>query len=467
MRDYDALFAAGKAAPSDLVGRGAALVALGRYEEALACLERAAEILPSEAEAHIQRGMALLNLERNQEAVASFDRGLALRPKSAEVLTNRGVALGQLGRMADALESFIGASVLSGTADSYTNMGIVLRLLGRHSEATESFGRALSLNPNDPSAKFALAFLYLTLGEFPLGWPLYEARFQVPALGNPARDFRIPRWRRGEPLAGKTVLVHAEQGLGDVIQFCRYLPLLEEQGATVVFEVMPALKGLLRTLPGKIKLIGRGEPLPAADCYSPLLSLPWAFNTQLSTIPHRTPYLAPEPGRLARWGERLQRLPGLRVGIAWQGNLQVEKLIWARGRSMPLRALEPLANLPDVSLVSLQKGPGREQLRAVPFADRVVDWSDELDSGPDAFLDTAAVISGLDLVITTDTSIAHLAGALARPAWTALSFSPEWRWLLKRTDSPWYPGMRLFRQSTDGDWSSVVSEIATALARFS
>lgn len=463
LRDYDALFARGKESPPDLVGRGAALVALGRYSEALALLDRAAEILPMEAEAHIQRGVALLNLERYAEAIESFDRGLAIRPNVPEVLNNRGVALTAAGRLSEALETFIGASVLSSSADLRTNMGIVLKSLGRHREAAASFGRALDMKPNDPSAKFALAFLHLTLGQFHLGWPLYEARFHVPALGNPARRFEAPRWNGSEPLAGKTLLVHAEQGLGDVIQFCRYLPLLEARGATVLFEVIPSLEALLRTMPGSIRLIPRGAPLPPVDYYCPLLSLPLAFNTQLDTIPGKTPYLAAEPERVAKWSQRLRSLPGLKVGIAWQGNRAVERLIWARGRSMPLAALEPLARRPDVSLVALQKGPGLEQLREVGFADRIVELGTDFDTGADAFLDTAAVMQGLDLVISTDTSIAHLAGALGRPAWIALALSPEWRWLLGRSDSPWYPGMRLFRQTTDGDWSTVVAAMTAAI----
>lgn len=463
LRDYDVLFAQGKDSAPDLVGRGAALVALGRYSEALAPLERATEILPGEAEAHIQRGVVLLNLERNVEAVESFERALAIRPDVPEVLNNRGVALTATGRLSEALETFIRASVLSGTADIRTNMGIVLKSLGRHREAAASFGRALDLKPHDPAAKFALAFLYLTLGNFNLGWPLYEARFDVPALGNPARHFSVPRWNGTEPLAGKTLLVYAEQGLGDVIQFCRYLRLLEARGATVVFEVMPSLKALLRTLPGAIHIVGRGEPLPPVDYYCPLLSLPLAFKTQLDTIPGETSYLAAEPDRVARWARRLRAVPGLRVGIAWQGNLAVEKLIWARGRSMPLAALEPLAHLPGVSLVALQKAPGLEQLRNVPFADRIIDLSADLDPGADAFLDTAAVMKGLDLVISSDTSIVHLAGALGRPVWTALALSPEWRWLLERSDSPWYPSMRLFRQTKDGDWGAVVTAVVEAL----
>ena len=464
LRDYAALAAHGRENAAALVGRGATLVALHRYGEALAPLERAIELQPAEAEAHIQRGVALLNLGRNAEARESFDRALAIRPDVPEVLNNRGIALTATGRLSEGLESFIRSAALNGaTAENQTNIGIVLRILGRHREAAASFGRALAEQPLDPSARFALAFMHLALGEFDLGWPLYEARFELPSLGNPARHFAAPRWSGAEPLAGKTLLVHAEQGLGDVIQFCRYLPLLTAQGVSVVFEVMPSLKALLRTLPAAVQLVGRGEPLPPVDYCCPLLSLPLAFRTRPESIPAQVPYLAADPQRTARWRQRLRALPGLRVGIAWQGNLAVEKLIWARGRSIPLAALEPLARLPGVSLVSLQKGPGLEQRRDVPFAERLVDWSADLDHGPDAFLDTAAVMADLDLVISTDTSVAHLAGALGRPVWTLLAASPEWRWGLERSDSPWYPTMRLFRQSTDGDWSVPVIALAQAL----
>ena len=464
LRDYDALAAQGKESAPALVGRGATLVALQRYSDALAVLERATQLLPGDADAHVQHGIALLNLERPAAAVASFDRALAIRPDLPEVLNNRGIALTATGQLSRALDDFVCSSAMGGaTVETLTNTGIVLKMLGRYRESAAAFGRALSRKPDDPSAKFALAFLHLTLGEFASGWPLYEARFDVPALGNPARHFGAPRWDGSEILAGKTLLVHAEQGLGDVIQFCRYLPLLAARGISVVFEVMPQLKSLLATLPDPVRLVGRGEPLPPFDCYCPLLSLPLAFNTRLETIPARVPYLAAQPERIARWTQRLQALPGLRVGIAWQGNLAVEKLIWARGRSIPLQALEPLAQLPGVSLVSLQKGPALEQLRNVPFAARVVDLSAELDRGSDAFLDTAAVMAGLDLVISSDTSVAHLAGALGRPVWTVLAAAPEWRWGLERSDSPWYPTMRLFRQTAVGDWQAVMADITAAL----
>jgi hypothetical protein len=396
------------------------------------------------------------------------------------VLNNRGVSLAAQGRSDDALKDFIGAAALAGDMhDTHTNIGVLFKSLGRYREAARSFDRALTLRRNDPAASFEQAFLHLTLGELRKGWPLYEARFRVPALAIPERDFGVPRWDGKQPLTGKTLLVHAEQGLGDAIQFARYLGPLIEQGATVVFEVMPSLVALLRSLPAAIssiapgeplpptlRIVARGEPLPLVDYYCPLLSLPLAFDTQLDTIPAAVPYLAADPARIASWAPRLQQLPGLRVGIAWQGNLQVERLIWARGRSIPLAAFAPLADLPGVSLVSLQKGPGSEQLRDVSFRDRVLDLGDDLDCGPDAFLDTAAVMVSLDLIITSDTSIAHLAGALARPTWVALNASPDWRWLLDRTDSPWYPTMRLFRQpARNSGWDPVIAELATALTQ--
>jgi len=245
------------------------------------------------------------------------------------------------------------------------------------------------------------------------------------------------------------------------MQFCRYVPMLAARGIDVVFEVMPQLTSLMRTLPGNVRLSARGEPPPSFDYQCPLLSLPLAFSTDLGSIPSQTPYLSVEPERAARWKALIRSVPGLRVGIAWQGNPRVEQFVWARGRSMPLAALAPLARIPGVSLISLQKGPGSEQLKDAGFP--VLGLGPQFDGGPDAFLDTAAVVSALDLVISTDTAVAHLAGALASPVWTALPAVPEWRWLLDRSDSPWYPTMRLFRQTRRGDWQSVVAALAAAL----
>jgi tetratricopeptide (TPR) repeat protein len=465
LQDYDALIARqGTPGAADLIGRGASLVALGRYEEALASLQSAIQLAPRDAQAHIQRGVALLRLARHDEAVASFDRALEIQPDLPEVLNNRGVALAALARPKDALDSFLRSLVFKGSsADTHTNVGVVLKTLGRYDEAAASFGRALWHKPDDPTASFEAAFLHLTRGEFKQGWPLYEARFRVPALAIPPRRFDAPRWNGSEALDGKVLLIHAEQGLGDSIQFSRYLSLLSAQGSVVVFEVMPSLKTLVRSLPSTVQVIGRGEPLPQIDYHCPLLSLPLAFDTQLSTIPADVPYLSAEPQRVARWSTRLQGLAGLRVGIAWQGNPNVERLIWAQGRSFPLEVLGPLADLPGVSLVSLQKGAGVEQLRDCAFRDRVFDLGPDFDQGPDAFLDTAAVMAGLDLVISSDTSVAHLAGSLGRPVWVALNAAPDWRWMLERSDSPWYPTMRLFRQSALGEWGAVVAALVEAL----
>jgi tetratricopeptide (TPR) repeat protein len=466
IRDYDELLVRGDHAP-DLIGRGIALVGLGRYEEALVPLERAIALSPGDSMAHTQRGVALQRLGRHAEALASFDIALAIEPALPEVLNNRGVALFDLDRPQEAVTSFERALALRGApADTYTNMGMALRALGRYREALESFARTLARKPDDSKATFASAFVHLALGDFKQGWPLYEVRLRDPELGTAPRTFAAPRWERREELAGKRLLVYADQGLGDVIQFCRYLPSLAQRGARVIFEVMPSLKALLRSLDG-VQLMSRGEPVPPVDYYCPLLSLPLALDTDQGTIPHGVPYLAAEPARVAKWKARLAELPGLRVGMAWQGNPTVERLVLARGRSMPLEALAALAAVPGVSLVSLQKGPGAEQLAGCSFGARVVDLGPDLDRGPDAFLDTAAVMASLDLVISTDTAIAHLAGALARPTWLALSAVPEWRWLLAREDSPWYPTMRLFRQPARGDWRAVASALAAALTQLS
>ncbi len=468
LRDYDDLRVRGLEQAADLVGRGGALIALNRHTEALTPLQQATEQLPHEAEAHIQYGVALLQVNRHEEALASFDRGLAIGSDRPEVLTNRAIALVALDRVEEALTTLQTAVTLEGAApDFYTNLGLVYRSLGRNYEALGSFRQTLARKPDDPSARFALAFVHLTLGEFKEGWPFYEARFDEPTLKVPTRDFGVPRWDGQQSLSAKTLLVHAEQGLGDAIHFCRYLPVLAERGIHVVFEVMPSLKALMRTLPGSLQVIGRGEKLPPVDYYCPLLSLPLALGTDLSSIPAAVPYLSADAERVAEWRERIAAVPGLRVGIAWQGNLAVEHLIWARGRSMPLAELAPLTQIPGVQLISLQKGPGAEQIREVPFRERVLDLAPELDQGPDSFLDTAALMSSLDLVISTDTSIAHLAGALGRPAWIALPFAAEWRWLLERSDSPWYPTLRLFRQRRRGNWQSVVAAMTDAITLLS
>ena len=278
------------------------------------------------------------------------------------------------------------------------------------------------------------------------------------------RAFEPPRWTGEESLEGKTLFVYADQGLGDTLQFCRYIPLLEAMGASVIFEVQPVLKPLLRSLAMRGALIGRGEPLPEFDLHVPLLSLPLALRTELATIPGGVPYLKVDPAAVSTWGQRLAALPGYKVGLNWQGNPEAEKLSALEARSFPLAAAAPLARMTGVSLVSLQKGSGSEQCAEVPFGGAIAQLADPLHMGAAEIAEeTAAILMGLDLTITADTALAHLAGALGAHVWVVLQAVPDWRWLTKRDDSPWYPTMRLFRQRKPGDWPEVFERVAAEL----
>jgi hypothetical protein len=300
------------------------------------------------------------------------------------------------------------------------------------------------------------------MGAFRDGWPLYEARLRLDP-NRPSQRSADTRWSGGS-LEGRTLLVYAEQGLGDTLQFCRYILPLEAMGARVVFEVQPVLKKLLGSLPMRGLLVGRGEPMPPFDLHSPLGSLPLAFRTEIGSIPAGVPYLTVSPAAVSRWRERLAALPGLKVGLNWHGNPEAEKRASLQARSFPLSAAAPLARLPKLSLVSLQKGAGAEQLGEVGFGGEIAQLTDPTFMGPEEIADeTAAIMMGLDLVITADTAVAHLAGALGIPVWVVLQAVPDWRWLIERSDSPWYPTMRLFRQRTASDWPEVFERVATEL----
>jgi Tetratricopeptide repeat len=415
---------------------------------------------------YFQRGVALAKLERYEESAAGFGQALALEPMSPEALNNRGAVLVRLFRPAEAVEDFIGAVIRRPDyVDAYINAGNAQKGLGRYQEALRNFERALSLRPDDPIATWSMAVLKLALGEFREGWPLYEARMRIEPASRLQRSFGVPRWSGLEALTGKTLFVHAEQGLGDTLQFCRYIGLLEAAGAKVVFEVQPQLVQLLGSLETHATIIARGEPLPPFDLHTPLLSLPLAFHTDIDSIPGGVPYLNVEPAATRTWKERLSALPGFKVGLNWHGNPEAEKLAALQARSFPLAAAAALTRLPGVSLVSLQKGPGAEQRGQVEFGAAVAQLTDPTQMGPDEIAnETAAIMMGLDLVITADTALAHLAGALGVPVWVVLQAVPDWRWLTDRSDSPWYPTMRLFRQRTPGDWPEVFDRVAAELA---
>jgi Tfp pilus assembly protein PilF len=446
--------------------RGKACLKLNRPAEALASLDRSLALAPEVFDTNFQRGMALAMLNRNSESVASFDKAIGLDEKSAEAVNNRGAVLLRLFRPTEALTDFARAVQLNPNyADAYSNAGTTQRGLGRYDEALRSVNRALSMKPDDVTALWTKAALKLGMGDFREGWPLYETRLRREDSGQLQRTLEAPRWSGEESLEGKVLFVHAEQGLGDTLQFCRYVHVLEAMGADVVFEVQPVLKRLLGSLGMRGTLIGRGEPLPKFDLHIPLLSLPLALQTELDTIPGGVPYLHVDPEALNTWSERLAVLPGFKIGLNWHGNPEAEQLSALQARSFPLSAAAPLARLEGVSLVSLQKGPGAEQREQVEFSGQVAQLTDPLYLGADELAtETAALIKALDLVVTADTALAHLAGALGARVWLVLQAVPDWRWLIDRTDSPWYPTMRLFRQRTPGNWAEVFGRIATELA---
>lgn len=440
------------------VNRAAALYLRGAYAEALASCDRALALRPDHADAHAHRGAALLALWRLEEALASLERGLALQPHSAFAHNLRALCL--LGRQSpvEALASAERAIELRpDSADAHNTRGLALTDAKCFDEALASFDRALALDATLEEPRFNQGVVHLIQGDFERGWALYDRR----PVRKPLYLASAQRWDGREEIRGRTVFTYAEQGLGDTIQFCRYAKLLSEQGARVVLAVQESLCTLLRSLDPRIEVIGAADPVPAHDVHCPLLSLPRAFGTTVERIPAAIPYLAADPERVAYWSRRLvggERL----IGIRWQGSTGRADA----GRSFALSNFEPIAGLPHVRLVSLQKGAGAEQLERAPCRGRVLDLGPDFEpGGRDAFLDVAAVMQCLDLVITSDTSIAHLAGALGRPTWLALKCVPDFRWMLERADSPWYPTMRLFRQPRPGDWANVFSRMRAELSR--
>ncbi len=477
---------------------GNALVALKRHDEALTAFQRAAELTADRPEVHEAVCQTALEIGRHADALAGAERALGLRPNDSGMLLNkasalnalercaealeccehaerltpdywgihvrRGIALGKLGRFAEA-EAALTRAVQLNPASPFLHydLGNFHAMRRRHELAIASFARALELKPDYIDARWNIALLELQRGRFAEGWPLYEERFAMDARKGHRMRFEQPRWTGRESLQGKRILLWAERGLGDTLQFCRYAPLVRDLGASVTLEIQPRLEALLRQQFPGVHVIASGETRPDFDYQCPLLSVAGALRTEVATIPGTAPYLRADAAAVERWSRRLPSGAALRVGIAWQGNADAERN-WARGRSWSLAALEPLSRQAGVRLVSLQTGPGAAQLSSVGFADRIVSFGEELDAGPDAFLDTAAILMSLDLVVSCDTSVAHLAGALGVPVWLALHTTSEWRWLLERNDSPWYPSLRLFRQRAAGDWGSVVDQMCRALA---
>lgn len=439
-----------------------ALHAAGRPHDAIATWRRVIAAEPGSAAHRVALGAALSNTDP-AGATLCFEQALELEPDNADALTDLGV----LERAAGTPDLAIwfqrrAVSARRDHVEAWTNLGVSLLECGEVVAAQDAFREALKRRPQHADALMALGMSLLLQGRLEEGFEAYEHRRRSSAAGPAVGPPAALEWAGGDP-RGLRLLLVAEQGLGDAIQFVRYAAVLKDRGArAVAIGCRAPLARLLAGAAGVDEVVVEGAALPPFDAWAPLMSLPRLVGTTLDTVPAPVPYLMPEPERAARWASVLADRPGLRVGVAWQGN--PDRRVDA-GRSIPLARLEPLAQIPGVRLVSLQKGFGSEQLASsrLPIEQLVP----ELDPGPDAFLDTAAVMASLDLVVTTDTAIAHLAGALGRPVWLLLRHPPEWRWLLDRTDTPWYPTMRLFRQgpteTAEDPWTPVVSRLAAEL----
>ena len=435
-------------------GLGNVLGELGRDEEAAAAFRKVIVYQPDHAGALHNLGAALTRLRRGGEAAVFLEQAVRLRPEFADAHNSLGLAHMDQGHFAPAESSFKHALQLNPRCvDAHTNLGSAFKEQGRLEEAVACYDLALAFDPEGATTHWNRSLAWLQMGDFQKGWAEYEWRWRRKGTTPP--PYPQPRWD-GSPLRGRTILLHAEQGLGDMLQFIRYAPLVKDKGGVVVVAApLPVVK-LLASCAAIDRTVTEGETLRSFDVHAPFMSLPGLLKTTTASIPGKVPYLAAEPDKLERWRRRLGDLPGFKVGITWQGNPRHK---WDGHRSFPLAVMEPLARVEGVTLVSLQKGPGAEQISAVKDRFPVVDVGADLKD----FTETAAAMKHLDLVICCDTSVAHLAGALAVPVWVALSTFVDWRWLRGRDDSPWYPTMRLFRQKRLGKWKPVFRRMAKEL----
>jgi len=417
--------------------------------------QRALALDPNRYEIHNGLGLALTDLGQYEAATEILQKGCALQPESAELSASLGYLLEAKGDLASSAEAYRRAIRLAPKlAGAHRELGLVLFALGELAEAEECFERVRCLDPDSAEAVFYLATIHLLEGHLALGWSEYESRWRTGVGLRTRRTFPQPQWK-GDPLEGARILIYGEQGLGDTLQFVRYVPLVAARGGQVILEVQPGLQRLLTGIEGGWQVLSRGQTLPDFTWQCPMLSLPLAFGTEMSTIPGQTPYLYADPALREVWKQRLEGAT-LRIGLVWAGSPHHG---FDRWRSIPLVQFAPLTNLEGTTFYSLQTGEAAEQAKQCEAPVRLVDLRDELQD----FADTAAIVANLDLVITVDTAVAHLAGALGKPVWILLINAPDWRWFVEREDSPWYPTARLFRQSTHGNWQEVLARLEREL----
>jgi len=480
---------------------GLVLADKGRIDEALAHFHDALRLNPNNAEVHSNLSIALLKANKLEEAITHCQEALRLKPDFAGAHNNLGIALRRQGRLEEAEAHCRQAlGIIPDFPEAHNSLATALLRQANWEASLTHYHQALRLKPNFPEARWNRSLLWLALGDFEQGWPEYEWRWTQP--GHTRRQFRELLWD-GSDLAGRTILLYAEQGLGDTLHFIRYAPLVKQRGGkNVIVECRPQLLRLLAGVPGIDQLVAEGSPLPAFDVQAALLSLPGIFHTTLDTIPATVPYLHPDAQLVEQWRKSAMcdvrcamseephltshiahRTSHVLVGIGWQGSPTYG---YDNLRSFPLRHFERLAQVEGVQLISLQKGPGTDQLEQLRIADcglrierqetnpllesairnpksAIVDLGSRLDEDSGPFMDSAAIIKNLDLVVCSDTALPHLAGALGVPVWLALPLVPDWRWLLEREDNPWYPSMRLFRQTRQGQWEGVFDRMAEEL----
>ncbi len=437
--------------------RATALAELGQHAEALTGYDHALTLDPGNAEAHAYRANSLLALGQIEAAISCFSRAIALHAAMPFAFLNRGNAQMQKDAYAMALADYDQTIALQpSNALAHSNRAVALKHLHRHPESQASSAAAIALDPNYLDAQFNLALSHLLCGDLERGFRDYQVRWKTTAFAPIKRQFEQTLWLGEQPIAGKRLLVHNEQGLGDSIQFSRFVTMAAHAGAQVIYEVEAPLYGLMQSLAGVHTLLRQREPLPAFDFYCPLMSLPVALGTRLDTIPAKAPYLHASAEKLSQWKERLGTATGPRIGLVWSGSASHKG---DRYRSMALAALLQ-ALPPGPQYYSLQKELRDSDAAALAQPSALQHFGDAIDD----FSDTAALCTLMDLVIAVDTSVAHLAGALGTPTWLLLPHLPDWRWLLDRSDTPWYPQMRLFRQERVGDWGGVLQNVRTQLA---
>jgi tetratricopeptide (TPR) repeat protein len=427
----------------------------GNLDEAVNYYQRAAECDPVNAEIHFTLGLIHQQKGNIDTAIDCYKN--AVRHDADFFPANHalGITLQNKGLIADAIPFHQKAIQLNPTIpELYYNLGVALQETGHFDNAIAQYRKAVELKPDYAESYLNISLIHLLTGNFKDGWREFEWRWKSELFGN--RIFSQPSWD-GSDIRGRTILVYAEQGLGDTIQFIRYVPLLARRGTKVIVECQKELTSLLKDVGGIDQIVERGDPLPEFDVHCPLLSLPLLFNTTLENIPAEIPYISVDPTKVEKWRGKVEQVNAkLRIGLVWAGKPTYQKV---RHRSFPLSLFAPLANLEGIALYSLQKGEASQQVKNPPDGLKIIDYTNEIAD----FSDTAAFIENLALIISVDTSVAHLAGAMGKPTWTLLPFIPDWRWLLNREDSPWYPTMRLFRQPKPGDRQAVIEKITEEL----